>query len=179
MGWTNNWRGLKNAMLLGGFKPGLDTLVTTSGAIIAERPPDEPIRPISPMTSYAATPSYAYQNFIRVGTGSTAPSSSDYKLDAQATYVDYLSLANEEVAYDVANGTATKTVVLTIQNTSSNSVTLREWGVFNRVGYSSSYSSFTGDILLYRDLFATAVTLGAYESATLTLTLTLTLNDPL
>lgn len=179
MGWTDNWRGLKNAMLLGAFKPGLDTLVTTSGTIVPERAPNSPIRPISPMTSYSSSGDYAYYNFIRVGTGSTPTSSSDYKLDAQANGINYLSLANEEIVYDVANGSATKTVVVTIQNSTANSITLREWGVINRVGYDSSYNAFTGDILLYRDLFASPVTLGAYESATLTLTLTLTLNDPL
>lgn len=179
MGWTDNWRGLKNAMLLGAFKSGLDTLVTTSGTIVSELAPNSSVRPISPMTAYSAYPDYAYQNFIRVGTGSTPPSTSDYKLDAPTNNINYLSLANEEIVYDVANGSATKTVVMTIQNSTANSITLREWAVINRVGYGNSYSTYTGDILLYRDLFASPVTLGAYESATLTLTLTLTLNDPL
>ena len=178
MGWTNNWRALKNAMLLGNFKPGLDTLVTTEGQTVTERPPSQPIRPISPMTAYAASPDYAYQNFIRVGTGSDLPTASDYRLTGSSA-ITYLSVANEELVYNLDNGTASKTVKMSIQNNSVNTITLREWGVLNRVGYNTSYSIYTGDILLYRDVFASPVVLDAYESATLTLTLTLTLNDPL
>lgn len=175
MGWTNNWRGLKNTMLLGAIKPGMNTLVTTSGTTVLEQPPDYSVRPISPMTAYSVS-SVSLYNQILVGTGSATPTASDFKLDAPTTGISYLAIANEEIEYDVSNGTATKTVVMTVQNTTSSSITLREWGVFNRVSYSGTY---TENIMLYRALFATAVTLAAYESATLTLTLTLTLNDPL
>ena len=130
------------------------------------------------MTAYAASPSYAYQNMIRVGTGSDTPTAADYQLTTSGA-INYLSVANEELVYNLDSGTATKTVKMSIQNNSANPVTLREWGILNRVGYDTSYNLYTGDILLYRDLFASPVVLDAYESATLTLTLTLTLNDPL
>ena len=176
--WTNNWRALKNTMLLGSFKPGLNTLITTDNSVVGERPPDQPVRPISPLTAYAAYPDYAYHNFIRVGTGSAAPAATDYRLTGM-TAVSYLSAANNAPVYDVAAGTVSKTVVLTVQNNNATAVTLTEWGILNRVGYNSSYSIYTGDILLYRALLDSPVTLQPYQSATLTLTITLTLSDPL
>ncbi len=176
--WTNNWRALKNTMLLGSFMPGLNTLITTGNTVVTARPPDQPLRPISPMTAYQASPSYAYCNFIRLGIGTALPAATDYSL-SPAPSVDYLSAANDALVYDVAAGTASKTVKLVVQNVGPAAVTLTEWGILNRVGYDTAYSLCTGDLLLYRALFDSPVTLQPYQSATLTLTITLTLSDPL
>ena len=176
--WTNNWRALKNTMLLGSFKPGLNTLTTTAGSTVAARSPDVPLRPISPMTAYAASPSYGYYNFLRVGTGSAPPAATDYAL-TEPDAISYLSAANDALVYDLGEGTAEKTVKLVVQNVGSAAVTLREWGILSRIGYGTASNTYAGDFLLYRGTFDSPVTLDTYQSATLTLTLTLTLSDPL
>ena len=176
--WTDNWRALKNTLLLGNIKPGLNTLTTTYGSTTPAQSPDTPLRPLSPLGAYAANPSYAWYNYLRVGTGSAAPAATDYAL-TESNAISYLSAANDALVYDLAAGTAEKTVKLVVQNGSASSVTLTEWGVLTRIGSGTSMSSYYGDYLLYRGTFDTAVTLDAWQSATLTLTLTLTLSDPL
>lgn len=173
--WTNNWRGLKNAMLLGNIMPGMDTLVTTSGGTIQESPPSLYLSSTSPFAAYS-NGSSGYFNYIRVGTSTTTPAVTDIGLAAPASNISYLSIANEAITYDIPNGTATKTVKLIIQNVGSSSVTLNEWGVFTPIYRQTSASDY---FLVYRELFDSSITLQPYESATLTLTLTITLNDPL
>ena len=126
------------------------------------------------MGSYST--SGTYDNFIRVGTGVTAPAATDIGLAAGAN-VNYLACANEEPTYDVENGTMSRVIRLTIQNYDTQK-TITEWGVFNRLMRGGN-STVEGSILLYRELLDVPVTLAPYDAATLALTLTLTLDDPL
>ena len=181
--WTNNWRALKNLLLMGNVKAGMDTLITTYGNAIPTTVPDNPITAVSAFSAFSTNETLQY-NTISVGTSTQTPTTADNRLITAASGISRLSISNDAITYDTESGTATKVVKLLIQNQSNSSITLNEWGVFQTIRYyyktSGGSTTFTQDtIMLYRELFDVPVTLASYESATLTLTLTLTLNDPL
>lgn len=172
--WTNNWRGIKNVMLLGHYKEGMTTIRPTSGTI-AETPADGYARAPSAFASTRTDPLGDY-TYIRVGGSSTTPTVNDTALNATINSISYLSVANEAITYDTENGTATRVVKLSIYNNSaSQTVTVAEWGLF--CFFNNNGNSYY--VMLYHGLLDSPVTLAPYQSATLTLTLDLTLNDPL
>ncbi len=75
-------------------------------------------------------------------------------------------------------GTVTRTITVSVQNTGSNNVTLREWGIFGVIRTQVYASSCIATALLYREVLDSPVTLGQYQAATLELTVSLTLTDP-
>ena len=173
--WTNNWQAVKNTMLLGNIKQGLNTLKTVAGETVANTAATVIVRGVSPLAAYGSS----VGNLLRVGTGSAAPAATDYSL-SDPSAVTYLSTANEPLTYDVAAGTASKTVKLVVQNNAAASVTLREWGIWTSIQkYAGSSPTYENYVLIYRALLDTPVTLAQYETATLTLTISLTLEDPI
>ena len=173
--WTNNWRGVKNAMLMGAVMPGLSTITSTTGTVIPQSTPGAAIRCLSPMGAYDRPASGSWANYVSVGTGVTAPAATDIALATNAG-VSYLAVANEEPTYDAENGVMSRVIRLTIQNNDTQK-TITEWGVFNQL--SNGGGTISNPILLYRELLDVPVTLAPYDAATLALTLTLTLDDPL
>lgn len=172
--WTNNWRGIKNVMLLGYYKEGMTTIRPISGTI-TETPASGYVRAPSAFAATDTSP-YSDHTYIRVGASSITPTVSDTGLNVAIDSISYLSVANEAITYDTDNGTATRVVKLSIYNNSaSQTVTVAEWGLF-------CYFNNNGNtyyVMLYHGLLDSPVTLSPYQSATLTLTLDLTLNDPL
>ena len=173
--WTNNWRGIKNAWLLGAIKYGLSTINSTSGVVSDTSylfTPDL----YSPFGSFTWTPNGEAQRdrWIRVGTSGTTPTVNDITI-ATSSNIAVLNTVDASATYDVDNGTASRTIKVTLQNTGSSSVTLREWGIFTKVTLRSSIVS----ALVYRELLDTPITLAALETAVLTLTLNIALNDPI
>jgi len=180
--WTNNWRALKNLYLLGNIEDGMDTLTSYSGSTLPDSLPNLLLRATTPMGAYSINASDGYNTF-RFGSSTQTPSASDYHVISQVD-VTKLSVSNEALTYDKANGIATKTVKCVVQNQTQSPVTLAEWGVLCTIyhyyatgGGGSTYT--TDNVMVYRELFDSPVTLQPYESAVLNLTLTLTLNDPL
>ena len=171
--WTNNWKGVKNAMLLANIRSGWSTIKNLSGNVVST--PDRQ-NAVTPVGTYVNSNSasnggggYPAQNAIVFGTGSGTPDASDYCLGAKWTAnISRVSLSQSE-SYDAVTHTKTKTVTCTVQNTGSAAVTLREWGI---EGYPGAA------VLLYRALLDTPVTLQQYESATFTCTISLRLTDP-
>ncbi len=170
--WTNNWKGIKNAMLYGGdYRAGWSTVKDITGATLTGSSMDVH----GPMNIYAnhnnGGGSYTYSNAIVFGTGSGTPDASDYCLGAKWTSnISRVSLS-ESNSLDSTTHTKTKTVTCTVQNTGSSAVTIREWGI-------ECHAANNKYVLLYRALLDTPVTLQQYESATFTCTISLRLTDP-
>ena len=180
--WTNNWKGIKNWMLLGPYygistdlRSGWDTITNLYGNTVTGNV-NYPFC-VSPVGNYVNANTLTSQqisnngasNAIVFGTGSGTPAATDYCLGAKWTAnISRVSLSQTE-SYDDTTHTKTKTVTCTVQNTGSAAVTLREWGIEGYVGQA---------VLLYRALLDTAVTLQQYESATFTCTISLRLTDP-
>ena len=175
--WTKNWRAFRNIMLMGSHHNGLSTIRNTEGVTVADRSSDN-LSATSPLGTYSNDQSSSNaSSSIRLGTGSTAPTAADYALE-QAASVNYLSCAVGAPVYDDSVGTVTRTITVSVQNTGSENVTIREWGIFGTVRTMASYSSNVATALLYREVLDSPVTLGQYQAASLELTVSLTLTDP-
>ncbi len=175
--WTRNWRAFRNIMLMGSHRNGLSTIRNTEMCIRDSRFSDN-LTATSPLGIYnneQGTSNAACS--ILLGTGNTAPTTADYRLE-QTANVNYLSCAVGAPVYDLSVGTVTRTVTVSVQNTGSENVTIREWGIFGSIRTSNYYSSSIATALLYREVLDSPVTLGQYQAATLELTVTLTLTDP-
>lgn len=175
--WTKNWRAFRNIMLMGSHHNGLSTIRNTEGVTVADRSSDN-LSATSPLGIYSNDQgSSNASSSIRLGTGSTAPTAADYALE-QAANISYLSCAVGAPVYDDSVGTVTRTITVSVQNTGSENVTIREWGIFGTVRTMANYSSNVATALLYREVLDSPVTLGQYQAASLELTVSLTLTDP-
>ena len=175
--WTKNWRAFRNIMLMGSHHNGLSTIRNTEGVTVADRSSDN-LSATSPLGTYNNDQgSSNAASSIRLGTGSTAPTAADYALEQPAN-ISYLSCAVGSPVYDDSVGTVTRTITVSVQNTGSENVTIREWGIFGTVRTMANYSSNVATALLYREVLDSPVTLGQYQAASLELTVSLTLTDP-
>ena len=175
--WTKNWRAFRNIMLMGSHHNGLSTLRKPDGAAVNDLY-SSLVYASSPLGTYSnETLQYSSTNYVRVGTGDTAPAATDYNLAAAAS-ISYLSCATGAPVYDDNLGTVTRTITLAVQNQNSASVTIKEWGIFgtlHTLGYANPPEA---SVLLYREVLDSPVTLAQYQAATLELTVNLTLTDP-
>lgn len=175
--WTNNWRAFRNIMLMGSHHNGLSTVVNTDGVTVADRF-NENISATSPVGVYFTDLSGTNSGGgIRLGTGNTPPSATDYNLESSAP-LNYLTCATTTPVYNDQDGTITRTVTISVQNQTGNPVTIREWGVYGTVRTVVYYSNAVTTALLYREVLDSPVTLANYQTATVEVTLTLTLTDP-
>lgn len=191
--WTNNLEGFLRAKALGYAAPGYATVYNRSGNAVTSPNPGASvynhdflatkITGLEVKTS-TGTPSDGgvlsadgTHIGIRFGSGSTAPSATDYNLASSiTTALTVVSVSNGQ--YVFANGVGTRTITITVQNQGATTRTIAEWGIEGYLYYftSSSSSSYVSQyILLYRDVLDTPVTLAQYESATFTVTLELTM----
>ncbi|MBQ2618478.1 MAG: hypothetical protein IJG08_03260 [Oscillospiraceae bacterium] len=173
--WLDNWRGLKNLMLLGAVSDSVradwDTVVNTSGRLITASTGNGGVSPMAGYYNGNSGRTHASSpNALVFGTGDDAPSASDFCLQAKWT-ANLSRVALEETnSYDDSTYTKTKTIDCTVQNTGADAVTVREWGI---------ESSILGNpVLLYRAVLSSPVTLYQYESATFRCTLRMRLTDP-
>ena len=183
--WTDNWRATKNLMMLGCIQPGLTTLKTAAGVTLTDTEPDHAYRTVSPFAAYTGADSQytAFQggaNMIRLGTSDATPAASDYRITLSDS-IREVSVGNESVSFDVPNGSATRAIDLIVENVGASAVTLREWGVYQRVMYITAHTAnWTNHVVLvYRALLDSPLTLAPGETAALRLTLAVTLSDPL
>ena len=177
--WTNNWRGYKNAMLLGRYKEGLTTVVDTSGNPISfSENLNDTVTGYSPFGAFH-TNSYFTARAV-FGTGSGTPAATDNTLFNRASdsVLSVTNIENGAVTYDVPGGSAERTVRVTVQNRSTTeSITLTEWGIVLTLYYSPGdrRGSYT---LVHHAMLDTPVTLIPQQTAVLELTLSVTLSDP-
>lgn len=192
--WTNNWTGYKNTMILGYNYPGLATLIDMKGSRMSYFNNNYITLTASPFASIKINTSSSQvfangYNIIYVGSGGKEPAAEDFSLENRLTSITYLSAASEEITWSTANRTATRKMKLMVQNQTTSSMTIREWGLFkallrpsnaaNEQGTSQSMSSSGDYFMLYREVLDTPITLPASQSATLELTLSITLADPI
>lgn len=182
--WTNNWKGIKNWMLLGPYqassvyRSGWDTIKNISGTVLTNNQGNYPLV-VSPVGKYGNSnvpgqSSDGISNAIVFGTGNATPDATDYCLAAKWTSgISRVSMSQTD-SYDDATHTKTVTVQCTVQNTGSTPVTIREWGIETEV-----LATGVQHVLLYHALLDTPVTLNQYESATFTATISLRLTDPI
>lgn len=175
--WTNNWRAFRNIMVMGSHHNGLSTVVNTNGITIADSYNPE-LTTTSPLGLYSNEDGSNAMNYIRLGTGNTAPAATDYNLENPAT-LSYLTVSISAPTYDDNLGTMTRTITISVQNQQSASVTIREWGIFGSVRTLLFGSNAIAQALLYREVLDAPVVLAQYQTATLQLTVHLTLSDPL
>ena len=175
--WTRNWRAFRNIMLMGSHHNGLSTVRNIEGITVADRSSDN-LSATSPLGLYNNDLGSATGiNGIKLGPGNTAPTAADYALEQPAN-INYLSCAVGAPVYDDSVGTVTRIITVSVQNTGSESVRIREWGIFGTIRTLSYSSNNIATALLYREVLDSPVTLGQYQAATLELTLSLTLTDP-
>ena len=96
--------------------------------------------------------------YIAVGSGNTAPTANDYSLESEITGLNNTGIFSN-------NGVNGFTISGTITNTTSNNVTIKEYGLY---GYQSADSKYT---MLTRTVLDNPMTLEAGEIATITINL--------
>lgn len=176
---TNNLKKIMFSIIAGSSVTGYRetelraTLVDTSGANVsyvgrtmnntgmnAARPFGALINSLNNMATNSGT---LGTTFVKVGTGTTEPTESDYTLEVE----------NAEVTCSVAacatSGNITKVYTATFSNPTENDVVIAEIGLF---GCFSTYANNTGDIplnfLLDRTVLDTPITIPAGESKAIT-----------
>ena len=175
--WTNNWRAFRNIMVMGSHYNGFSTITNENGVTV-ENYYDPNLSATTPLGNYNNDDLYSNaMNFIKLGTGNTAPTATDYNV-TRPTGLSYLSCTMSAPVYDDNTATVTRSIAVAVQNTGSESVTIREWGLFGAVRTLVYGSGIIARALLYREVLTTPVTLTQYQAATLTLTVSLTLSDP-
>lgn len=169
--WTNNWRALKNAYLLGG--------VVREGWSSVRKPDASLVGGVdyinSPISRTYNTNSYVNGDDVMViifGTGTATPLATDTSLQAKwTTGISRVSVENGELSFNDETFTVSRTYKATIQNTGATAVTVSEWGI--------TVDEHANEVLIYRALLDAPVTLRQYESATLELTVRMSLSDPI
>lgn len=96
--------------------------------------------------------------YIAVGSGNTAPTANDYSLESEVTGLNNIGVF-------INNGVNGLTISGTISNTTSNNVTIKEYGLY---GYQSADNKYT---MLTRTVLDNPITLEAGEIATITINL--------
>lgn len=170
--WTLNWKAIKNVLLCGDAIEGLSALKDMNGNLMVTL-----TAAINEHTSRSVASPMGLMNgfFVRYGSGNTAPAESDYMLNTVLSGISALSTVYEKPVWDTATGVVSNTELVTIQNTNSAAVTVREWGITMRDPISGSLNR---DYLVYRAVLDSPVTIQPNQSAMLTLTRSVTLTDP-
>ena len=162
---TKNWDGMKNSMVLGGVsRNGESTVRDISGSLVRA------VNCVSPLRSVASSfQPNSSNNSIWFGSSDAAALNTDITLGSvYSSGVTYVASTNSEISWN--GDTASRTFSVIIQNTATDSKTIREFGIVS--------ASSGNAVLLYHGVLDTPVTISQYESAGLTLTVSMTLSDP-
>lgn len=113
------------------------------------------------MMNHLAKSSSNANLYLKVGTGTTAPTENDYELAAVNTDVS----CDTVIVGNSAN--YTKTYTATFSNPTSSDITVTEVGLYGKISYNSQ-SEFYMDVLLDRTVLTTPITIPAGESKAIT-----------
>ncbi len=167
--WTNNWQGVKNALLCGFVRRDWSSVFDAGGNLIQRYQGGLPLTEFSNANSVGST-----NPVLVFGTGIRPPAATDRALASKwSSGISRVAVENGELLFDETTHTASRLVKATVQNTGSSPVTVTEWGIAG-----CGYRNGTCEVLLYRALLDSPVTLQQYESATLSVTVTVQLTDP-
>lgn len=120
-------------------------------------------------TSYART-STNYASHIVFGTGSTAESADDYKLDSIYTSVQPVGVVNPNFTQN-ADGSFTARLEKMCVNSGADAVTISEWGIVIW-GMDNVSTTYKVPILAYREVLDTPVLVGPGKVFTFAVTVT-------
>lgn len=177
--WTDNWQAIKNTLLLGNVRPGMNTLVDLSGTTRSASNQETRLYVTSPFGMYSTSDGYG--TGVLFGSGTAAPAAADYTLADRipSGRLSQIAAVNAPLVCDPALGTAEKTVYVTVQCRYASGITIREWGIWAYCDMTTNNYGDSGRYLVYRGLLDTPLTLQENETATLALTLSLTLDTPI
>lgn len=113
------------------------------------------------MTNHLAKSSSNNNLYLKVGTGTTAPTENDYELTAVNTDVSCDSV----VVGSSANYAKTYTAIFS--NPTSSDIIVTEVGLYGKISYNSQ-NEFYMDVLLDRTVLSTPITIPAGESKAIT-----------
>lgn len=169
--WTNNWTGIKRIVATNTTAAG--TVVLTSGAQLTGEYYQHTTKPSMPMDDVygSASTSTGYVT-LRIGGEQSVvtPSPSDYNIYGPITSgINYVSVVNGTISYNPSTGIAERVDSVTIQNTGAGAITVYEWGLFGSLPLRSSGITYA-EMLLYRGVLDTPVTLATFETITITFT---------
>lgn len=174
--WTNNWKGLINSAILGGFyREGTTTAYDYQGkaAYMTNGNISSPVP--SRITNDGSPGSGSLS--IRFGQSDTTPDVSQYSLGDDATNnLTYINSSVISYNWDANTHTLTRSYRVTIQNKNAATITIREYGVY--VGAYLTSNNGGTRVMLYREVLDEPVTLGQYESGTINISLSITIGDP-
>lgn len=120
---------------------------------------------------------------ICIGTGNTPVTYDDYTLSGEIIDNTKLSYVSYEINYDAEGRKVSKTVTYTYTNETDSNITISEWGLFRHwitAGSGNSYlfSNSAYDILFYREVLETPITIEPGTSATLKFKIDIPINHP-
>ena len=169
--WTNNWHGVKNALLCGFVRSGWSTVYDQDGNLMTR------YMGALPLSDYRnANSSINAEPALIFGTGLSTPAATDRALSSKwVNGISRVAVSNGGLSFDETTHTASRIIRATVQNTGSLPVTVTDWGI---VGYAVRGTGQSADILLSRELLNSPVTLQQYASATLSVTVSVQLTDP-
>ena len=119
---------------------------------------------------------------ICIGTGNTPVTYDDYTLSGEIIDNRKLSYVSYKINYDAEGRKVSKTVTYTYTNETDSNITISEWGLFRRWNtYSDSavlFSNSSSNILFYREVLETPITIEPGTSATLKFKIDIPINHP-
>ena len=170
--WTNNWTGIKRIVATN--KTAAGTVVLTSGTQLTGEFYQHTTKPSMPMDDVYSSSGVAMGYVtLRIGGEQSVvtPSPSDYNIYGPITSgINYVSVVNGTISYNPSTGIAEREDSVTIQNTGTGAKTVYEWGLFGGITYISGTQHPTAELLLYRGVLDTPVTLQQFETITITFT---------
>ena len=103
---------------------------------------------------------------IEFGTGTTAPTFDDYRVQSPLSSftVSQKNINVNTLNWDGDTKQYSTTRRFVVQYTGSSEITIREFGIYARSGYDGS------NVLIYREVFDTPITVNQYESVVIELT---------
>lgn len=120
---------------------------------------------------------------ICIGTGNTPVTYDDYTLSGEILDNQKLTYISYKINYDAEGRKVSKTVTYTYTNETDSNITISEWGLFRqwRTNNGSSavlFSNSAYNILLYREVLETPITIEPGTSATLKFKIDIPINHP-
>lgn len=125
---------------------------------------------------WPAINNYDYNYGIKVGSGTTAPTEDDYKLesflaDIVNNVIVFRTSGNVVITRGYTNDTPYITFSITVTNTSANAVTISEIGMFGWAAVSIAGTASMTTVMLDRTLLDTPVTIPAGDTGLVTYTI--------
>lgn len=113
---------------------------------------------ITPTNGISYSAAYPF-SFIAVGSGTTTPTYDDYNLEAiHSSSLTHLGYKIQTIGYNDTDKSWGKRITRSFRNSSSNTITISEIGVYGCIPYGSNKTSHC---LLYREVLDTPITVEA------------------